>query len=180
MCFWSFFQNAGSELCFRIFFPIKGKWKLYHIETQTDVINWSQICPPPPPTYSKSEYGLAILARAFAVQKNHLCLLLRKRLLKSGSISLLWVRLCLRNLDAVFMQSRSFVVLNSLQLEGCAFNDIRWLQMPLFTSLLVSHKRSSPLAAHFCESCRFLFVFSFSYVLPFFSALLFHWRLIAA
>ena len=77
------------------------------------------------PPYSKSEYGPAFFARAFAVGKNHLSLLLRKRLLRSGSISLAWALLCLCNLDAVFMQSGPFVVLNSLQLEGCAFNDVR-------------------------------------------------------
>ena len=116
------------------------------------------------PPYSKSEYGPAFLARAFAVRKNHLLSLwLRKRLLKSGSISLPWALFCLFNLDAVFMQSGPFVVLNSLQLEGCAFNDVRWSPMPLFASSFVSHKRSSPLAAHFKESCYFLFVFSFSY-----------------
>ena len=44
-----------------------------------------------PPTYSKSEYGLAFLARAFAVRKNHLVsLLLRKQLHQSDSISLPW------------------------------------------------------------------------------------------
>ena len=124
----------------------------------------------PPSTYLKSEYSLAFLVRAFAVRKNHLLsLLLRKRFLKSGSISLAWALLCLHNLDAVFMQSGPFVVLNSLQLNGCAFNDVRWrtvMPMPLFGSSLVSHKRSSPLAAHIQEPCHFLFVFSFSYTGP--------------
>ena len=41
------------------------------------------------------------------------------------TISLAWALLCLRNLNAVFMQSGPFVVLNSLQLAGCAFNDVR-------------------------------------------------------
>ena len=89
--------------------------------TQTDVINWFQT-----PLHSKSEYGFAFLATVFAVRKNYLfSLLLRNRLFKSGSISLLWALLWLRNLDAVFMQSGPFVVLNSLQLEGCAQSDVR-------------------------------------------------------
>ena len=73
--------------------------------------------------HSPSEYGLAFLARAFTVRKNHLSLLLRNRLLKLGSICLASALLCLRNLDAVFLQSGPFMVLNSLQLEGCASND---------------------------------------------------------
>ena len=49
--------------------------------------------------------------------------------------------------------------------------------------MLASHQHSSPLAAHFLESCHFLFVFSFSYsgfAFLFFSALLFWWGLISA
>ena len=42
-----------------------------------------------------------------------------------ASISLAWVLLCLRNLDAVFMLSGPFMVLNSLQLESCTFDDVR-------------------------------------------------------
>ena len=139
---------------------------------------------PPFRTYLKSEYGLAFVARAFAVQKNHLlCLLLHKQLLKSGSISLPWALLCLRSVDVVFMQSGPFMVLNSIQLEGYTSKDVRWSPMLLFTSSLASHKRSSPLAAHFQESCHFLFVFSFLYTgfaFLFFFVLLFCWRLIAA
>ena len=86
---------------------------------------------PHPPTplkkkklYSKSEYGHAFLAKAVTVWKNHLLsLLLYKRLLKLGSISLAWA-LCLCNLDVGFMQSGPLLVLTSLQLEGCASNDI--------------------------------------------------------
>ena len=55
----------------------------------------------------------------------------------------------------------SWSLINSLQLEGCASNNVRWSPMPLFASSLVSHKRSSPLAAHFQESGHFLVVFSF-------------------
>ena len=88
------------------------------------MIYWFQIlCPP---IYSKSTYGLAFVARTFIVRKNHhLSLLLRKRLPKLGSFSLAWALLRLPNLDAVFMQSGPFMVLNSLQLEGCASNDVR-------------------------------------------------------
>ena len=42
------------------------------------------------------------------------------------------------------------------------YDDVQWSPMPLFASSLVTHKCSSPLAAHFQESCHFLFVFSFS------------------
>ena len=74
----------------------------------------------------KFEYGLAFLARASAVPKNFLLsLLLCKRLQKSGFISLAWVLLCLCNFVAVFMKSGPFVVLNSLELEGCASNELR-------------------------------------------------------
>ena len=117
------------------------------------MINWFQISPP---TYPKSEYGLAFLARALADRNNHL-LLLHEWLFKSGSICLPWALLCLCNLDAVLMHSGPFVVLNSLQLEGCASNDVQWSPIPLFASSLVSHKRSLPLAAHFPEPCHFLF-----------------------
>ena len=113
---------------------------------------------------------------------NLLCLLLRKWLHKLASISLAWVLFCLWNLDAMFMQSGPFMVLNSLQLEGCASNNIRWSLMLLFALSLVSHKRSSPLAVHFQESCHFLFAFSFSYARFAFLFPLrcfFCWRLIA-
>ena len=132
----SYLIKTRQSILFQIF-SIKGKSKLYHIKTQTDVINLFQIPPKKnnnkkptkttttkKQTYSKSKYGPAFLAKTFAVRKNHLLsLLLCKRLLKSGSISVAWALLCLRNLDAVFMPSGPFVVLNSLQLEGCASND---------------------------------------------------------
>ena len=80
---------------------------------------------PPPPTDTKVEYGPTTLAKAFAVWKNHLLsLLLRKRLLKSGSISSAWAFRCC----AILMQrscSGPFVVLNSLRLDGCALNNVR-------------------------------------------------------
>ena len=104
---------------------------------------------------------------------------------KSSFISLAWALLCLHNFDAMYMQSVSFIVLNSLQHEGCASSDI-WMPMLLFTSSLVSHKRSSHLAAHIQESCYFLFPFSFSYTRFAFLFSLhcfffpFFWRLLAA
>ena len=76
-----------------------------------------------------------------------------------------------------------FVVLNSFQLGGCAYNNVWWSPMLLFTSSLVSHKRSSPLVAHFQESCHFLFLFSFfiyRICFPFSQHCFFCWRLIAS
>ena len=169
------------------FFPIKGKSKLYHIRTQTlnrcDKLVWESSPLPPSPIYSKSAYSLAFLARTCAVWKTHLLsLLLCKWLHELGSVSLAWVFLCLRNLDAVLVQSGAFVVLNSFQLEGCASNDVRWSPVPLFASSLASHQCSSPLATHLQESCHFLFLFLFfTYWIcfPFSFVVLFCWRLIA-
>ena len=50
---------------------------------------------------------------------------------------------------------------NSLQLEGCASNNILWSLMLLIASSLGSHKHFSPLASHFQEACHFLFHLSF-------------------
>ena len=136
---------------------------------------WIGFRPPPPKQnkkvnkphpYSKSEYGFAFLARAFTVRKNHLLsVLLHKRLLKLGSISSAWALLCLCSPDWLMQCSCRVDLSWSLipsNFADCVFNDVRWSPMPLFASSLVSHQRSSPLAAHFLESCPFLFVFSFS------------------
>ena len=189
-----FFRMPAVNSCFR-FFPhllIQGKSKLYHIMTQTDVINWFQIPSPQPPPKKKHQQQQTNTKQTQKPTKNQQTNLLEVRVgpcllskgmccseellflcccvLKFGSISLVWAFLCVCNLDAVLMQSGLFMFLNSLQLEGCAFNNVRWLLMPLFASLLMSHKRSSPLAAHFQESCHFLFVLSFIYQIcfPFF------------
>ena len=76
-----------------------------------------------------------------------------------------------------------------MTLEGCASNDIiminamvatRGAELLFFTSSLLSHQHSSPLAAHFQEfSVSFLF-FLYWICFPFLSALLSCWRLIAA
>ena len=93
------------------------------------MINWFQIPPKKnqqQQNYLKSEHGLAFLARAFALQKNHLLsLLLCTPLLKSGSISLAWAILSLHILDAVFVQCGPFAIISSLKLEGCASNNVR-------------------------------------------------------
>ena len=132
------------------------------------MINWFQI--PLTPLQLMRSAGMAFLARAFTVRKNQLLSLpLRKRLHKSGSISFAWALLCLCNLDAAFMQSGSLWSLipsNWKVVHPSMYDDHRCHSSP--------HRYS--LAAHFQESCHFLFLFSFSYTgfaFLFFSALLF-------
>ena len=110
--------------------------------------------------------------------------MLRKRLLKSGSISLAWALLCLRNFDAAFMQSGLFVVLHSLKLAGCAFNDVRWYTMIADAALRLIVSEPQTLFTTGCSlpgvlpfSVCFLF-FIYWICFPLFSALLFCWRLI--
>ena len=95
--------------------------------------------------------------------------------------------LCLSNLDAVFMQSVPFVVLNSLQLEGCAFNDVWWCTMIADAALRLIVSEPQTLFTTACSIqgvLPFSVCFSFSYTgfvfFNFFSTLLFCWRLIAA
>ena len=58
-------------------------------------------------------------------EQNHLLrLLLRLAASQVGHHQFGLVLLCLHNLDAVFMQTGPFVILNFLQLEGCLVKDI--------------------------------------------------------
>ena len=95
------------------------------------------------------------------------------------TISLAWALLCLRNLNAVFMQSGPFVVLNSLQLAGCAFNDVRWRTMIADASLRIIISEPQTVFTTGCSlpgvlpfSVCFLF-FIYRICFPFFSSLLF-------
>ena len=133
MCFWSFYENSGSQLCFRFFLSIKGKSKLFDIKSQTHICVKLVSDSPPPPNLFEVQERLCFFSKGMHCLKNHLSLLMHKRLHKWGSISLAWVLLCMHNLDAVFMQSGPFVVLNCLQFEGCASSYIRWSPMPLIS-----------------------------------------------